>query len=100
MGNGQFISYPNFLRYTKQLGRRFGMPLHRAQALLCRVCGFSGMFELQKHVQGDVPIRSFALEDWEARLRAELGGDLDEFLPEDERARWFRYIHRGQAHPE
>lgn len=97
MNNAQYIGYPDFLKYSKKIGRRFAIPLQRAQEMFSRVCGFGGMYELQKHVQGNVPAPSVTLEIWVARLRAEFGSDLDELVPEDERARWFRYIYRDHS---
>ena len=69
------------------------MRLSWAHALVSRTLGFSGISELQRHVQNGDPRKSLTLDDWVEELRVELGGDFDELVSHDECANWFRQIY-------
>lgn len=93
MSARRIISYEGLLRFSKLCKKRFGMPLSRSQAMLCRTFGFQGMFALQRHVSGVGPIAQLSLEEWTRRMRAEVGSDLDELMSRDELSKWFLRIY-------
>jgi hypothetical protein len=94
MNCGPVVSYGALLRFAKICKKRFAIPLSRAQEMLCRTFGFTGMFALQRHVDGACPARRLSFEDWSSGMRAEVGSDLDELVSEEGLRTWFRRMYR------
>lgn len=93
MSNRRVIRYEGLLRFSKLCRKRFGMPLARAQEMICRTLGFQGMFALQRHVSGVCPVDPLSRDEWVRRIRAEVGSDLDELMSGDELSKWFWRIY-------